>query len=69
MTVMTVGSFQFFTEIVTLICNLRIKAHVSQKTLIFIYDTRELEKDKFLAATSVAILDYTRKLNKLKPTS
>ena len=34
MTLMTVGSFQVFIKIVTLICNLQVKVHVSLKTLI-----------------------------------
>jgi hypothetical protein len=34
MFVLTVGSFHVFTEIMTLICKLQVKVHVSPKTLI-----------------------------------
>ena len=37
MTVMTMGSFHDFIQIVTLICNLQLKVHVFPKTLIFIF--------------------------------
>ena len=37
MSVMTVGSFQVFIKIITLICNLQVKVHVFPKTSISMF--------------------------------